>query len=42
MILVVGGTGHLGRRVVTSLLADGERVRVMAKGAAAAADLGDQ
>lgn len=42
MILVVGGTGHLGRRVVTSLLADGERVRVMAKGAAAASDLGDQ
>ncbi len=42
MILVVGGTGHLGRRVVTSLLDDGERVRVMAKGAAAASDLGDQ
>lgn len=39
MILVVGGTGHLGRRVVRRLLADGHGVRVMARGAGEAAGL---
>ncbi len=39
MILVIGGTGRLGRLVVRRLLADGHGVRVLAKGAAAATDL---
>jgi NADH dehydrogenase len=39
MILVVGGTGHLGRVVVQRLLADGSQVRVLARGAADHADL---
>jgi uncharacterized protein YbjT (DUF2867 family) len=33
MILVVGGTGRLGRELVAQLLRRGERVRVMARGA---------
>lgn len=33
MILVVGGTGRLGREVVAQLAHTGERVRVMARGA---------
>ena len=33
MILVVGGTGRLGRAVVPLLLAAGHRVRIMARGA---------
>jgi len=40
MILVVGGTGHLGRVVVQRLLTDGHEVRVLSKGAPEAADLG--
>jgi len=39
MILVIGGTGHLGRVVVHRLLGEGQQVRVLAKGAAAATDL---
>ena len=41
MITVVGGTGHLGREVVRRLLAEGNTVRVYAKGAASATDLAD-
>ena len=41
MITVVGGTGHLGREVVLRLLADGNAVRVYAKGAASATDLAE-
>ena len=39
MILVVGGTGHLGRRVVERLLDSGQSVRVMARRADDAQDL---
>ena len=39
MILVVGGTGHLGHVVVPKLRADGHDVRVLARGAAGATDL---
>lgn len=39
MILVVGGTGHLGRVVVRRLLDARQDVRVMSRGAAGAADL---
>lgn len=39
MILVVGGTGHLGRRVVHQLLGRGHKVRVMARHAEVAGEL---
>lgn len=39
MILVVGGTGHLGRVLVPQLLERGHRVRVMSRHAADAGDL---
>lgn len=39
MILVVGGTGHLGRRLVPRLLDSGQAVRVMARRADEAQDL---
>jgi NADH dehydrogenase len=39
MILVVGGTGHLGRALVPRLLERGHRVRVMSRHAATADDL---
>lgn len=39
MILVVGGTGHLGQRVVRRLLDHGHPVRVMARHAQVAGDL---
>lgn len=39
MILVVGGTGHLGQVVVRRLLEGGHDVRVMARSAVKAADL---
>jgi uncharacterized protein YbjT (DUF2867 family) len=42
MILVAGGTGNLGRPLVSLLLAQGHSVRVMAKGAAAATGLAEQ
>jgi NADH dehydrogenase len=41
MILVVGGTGHLGRVLVRQLLERGHRVRVMSRRAAAAGDLAE-
>jgi NADH dehydrogenase len=41
MILVVGGTGHLGRRLVHRLLDSGHAVRVMARRADEAQDLAD-
>lgn len=42
MILVVGGTGVLGQRVVRLLLAEGHRVRVMSRDPARAALLAQQ
>jgi NADH dehydrogenase len=39
VILVVGGTGHLGRRVVDRLIDSGQAVRVMARRAEDAQDL---
>lgn len=41
MILVVGGTGHLGRRLVQRLLDSGQAVRVMSRRADEAQDLAD-
>jgi uncharacterized protein YbjT (DUF2867 family) len=39
VILIIGGSGHLGRAVATRLLGQGEGVRIMTRNPGAAADL---